>query len=122
LDEGFAQYVGYRDTGLPARTVAADALAPVRAGRVPDALPTADAFDPSRGDTGPAYAQAWVACDLIAARAGVAGLALLYRVAASGDGGEAQADAGLRAVLGEDRQAFTVQWRAALRTLAGAGG
>ncbi|HET9655822.1 MAG TPA: hypothetical protein VFP72_10745 [Kineosporiaceae bacterium] len=123
LDEGFAQYVGYRDSGLPAVTVAADAVDLVRrTGQVPDALPTADAFDPARGGSQAAYAQAWVACDLVARRAGPSGLARLYREAASADGGQAQADVALREVLGEDRQTFLGQWQAALRTLAGAGG
>jgi hypothetical protein len=121
LDEGFAAWVGYRDAGLTASAVAADALPTVRAGRLPAALPADGDFDPARGNAGPAYAQAWVACDLIAERAGPAGLVAVYRVAASAGGGRPQADAALRQVLGEDTATFTTSWQARLRTLAGAG-
>jgi hypothetical protein len=121
LDEGFAAWVGYRDAGLTGSAVAADALPAVRAGRLPPALPADGDFDPARGDAGPAYAQAWVACDLIAERAGPAGLVAAYRAAASGGGGPSRADAALRQVLGEDTATFTTRWQARLRTLAGAG-
>jgi hypothetical protein len=121
LDEGLAAWVGYRDAGLTGSAVAADALPAVRAGRLPTALPADGDFDPARGDAGPAYAQAWVACDLIVARAGVPGLVAVYRAAASAGGGPARADAALRQTLGEGTAIFTQQWQARLRTLAGAG-
>jgi len=122
LDEGFAAYLGYRGAGLTDAEIAAPALASVRAGRLPQALPDAAAFDPARGDAGPAYAQAWVACDLIARRAGLPGLVAVYRAAASGAGGQAAADAAVRAVLGDSPAAFLTRWRAGLRAIAGAGG
>lgn len=119
LDEGFATYVGYRGAGLPDAVLAAAALPEVRSGRIPTVLPAAGSFDPARGDPGVAYAQAWVACDLVVRRAGIRGLVELYRVAASDGGGEARADVALRGVLGESADAFVTRWRQRLRDLAG---
>jgi hypothetical protein len=121
LDEGLAGYVGYRGTGLRDAEIAADALPAVQAGRLPAGLPGADAFDPARGDPDPAYAQAWVACDLVVRRAGIPGLVAVYRAAASAGGGEGRADAALLQVLGESADTFVVQWRQRLQMLAGAG-
>ena len=128
LDEGFADYVGYRSSGLPAAQIAGDALTDVRQGQVPGALPSAAQFDPSHGDTSPAYAQAWTACELVARHGGSQALVALYRHAATAptqgraqDSDDLRAAAGLRAVLGVSQPTFVGQWRAFLRTLAGGG-
>jgi hypothetical protein len=122
LDEGFAGYVGYQGSGLADVEIAADALAEVRAGRMPTELPGDDRFDPAHGDPSPAYAQAWTACDLVVRRVGISGLVAVYRLASSADGGGPGIDAALGQVLGENVGTFVGQWQERLRLLAGAGG
>ncbi|HEY9522111.1 MAG TPA: hypothetical protein VIR33_02635, partial [Thermopolyspora sp.] len=78
LVEGFADYVAYRDSGIPVRTAAAELAADVRAGRLPAALPTRrDFHDDERRVR--AYEEAWLACRYIAARFGEEALVRLYR-------------------------------------------
>jgi hypothetical protein len=103
---------------LPTRLVVGDALDGVRAGRVPRALPDATAFDPAAGDPAPAYAQAWVACELLAGAdtaAGTERLVDVYRTAAGiGPGTSGDAAAALRAAFaraGTDEASFTAAWR-----------
>jgi hypothetical protein len=86
LQEGFADYVAYRDTGLSRGVIAADALRLVRAGRAPWHLPSAQDFDPSRSRIAPAYAEAWLAMDLIARTGGPREVVAFYRAAAGIDG------------------------------------
>ena len=91
-------------TSAPASpsTVAARAAGrrPQRA-RCPTALP-ADADFQTRGTAAQAYEQAWLACRLIAARVGPAGLVRFYRAGRRAAGGRRPAvAAALRAVLHE---------------------
>ncbi|MGP4093161.1 hypothetical protein [Nonomuraea sp. KM90] len=112
LYEGFADYVGYRDAGLPVATAAAELAAEVRAGRLPNALPgpaafAADGRDPDR--LARAYQEAWLACRFLADRFGEGTLVRLYR--------EAQA-AGLDralASLGLSVATLTARWREYVR-------
>lgn len=122
LDEGFASYVGYLGQGVPDTEIAADTLPAVRAGRLPAALPAPGDFDPSASTSGAAYAQAWVACDLIAARAGRSGLVAVYRASASGGGGEAAAETALWRVIRQPVDSFIADWQTRLRQIAEAGG
>jgi hypothetical protein len=85
-------------------------------------LPAPGDFDPAAGSSGAAYAQAWVACDLIAARAGRSGLVAVYRGSASGGGGQAAAEAALWQVLRQPLRRFVADWQARLRRIAGVGG
>lgn len=115
LIEGLAEYVGNLGAGLPVSRTATELAAEVRAGRLPAALP-ADA-DFTGGDRLPqAYEQAWLACRLIADRAGQAGLVRFYRVVAEASRTDpATAVAiGLRQVLRTDLTAFTAAWRSYL--------
>ncbi len=115
LIEGLADYVGNLDSHRPATAIAAELAADVRAGRVPAALPAAADF--AGGSRLPqAYEQSWLACRLIAARAGQPGLVRFYRVVAAAartDPATAVA-AGLRQVLHTDLAAFTAAWRSYL--------
>jgi hypothetical protein len=114
LVEGFADYVGNLHSGQSVTTTAAELTADVRHGRVPDALPATDAFS-TEGQSAQAYEGAWLACRLIAHRAGVPGLVRFYRVVgASPLGSDAAVAAGLRRVLHETTAQFTGQWRAYL--------
>ncbi|MFB4274811.1 hypothetical protein ACBJ59_05895 [Nonomuraea sp. MTCD27] len=112
LYEGFADYVGYRDAGLPVATAAAELAAEVRAGRLPNALPAPAAFaaDGRAPDRlARAYQEAWLACRFLADRFGEGTLVRLYR--------EAQA-AGLDralASLGLSVATLTARWREYVR-------
>jgi hypothetical protein len=85
----------------------------VAAGHLPAALPAPAAFAGTGTGVAAAYQQAWLACRLIAARAGPAGLVRFY-VAVGADPSGAVAPA-LRAVLHESVDRFTAQWRDDLR-------
>lgn len=103
LREGFADYVAYRDAGLPVRTAAAELAAEVRAGRLPSALPGPDAFAPGAVRLAQTYQEAWLACRFIAARYGEESLVRLY--------GDVR---GVKA-LGVTEEDLTARWRDYLR-------
>ncbi|SEG84797.1 hypothetical protein SAMN05444920_105416 [Nonomuraea solani] len=112
LYEGFADYVGYRDAGLPVRTAAAELAAEVRAGRLPSALPgpaafAADGRDPAR--LARAYQEAWLACRFLADRFGEGTLVRLYRDARAAGVDQALAAQGLSV------DSLTARWRAYVR-------
>lgn len=127
LSEGLADYVGFSGLGLDPRVVAADLLAKVRAGTGPIGLPTDDAFDPARSVIAPVYNAAWLAVSRISSTSGQDRLVAFYRAVA----GTGPADAGpvtdpavnarkaFPAVLGVTQDAFTTDWLAELRRLAG---
>lgn len=119
LVEGFADYVGNLGSGQPVRTAAAELRTEVAHGRLPSALPSEAAFD-TAGQAPSAYEQAWLACRLIAQRAGPASLVRFYRLvgASSQDAGGAVAS-GLHAVLHESTAQFTAQWRSYLEAQLG---
>jgi hypothetical protein len=115
LVEGFAEYVANLDSGQPVPIAAAELRADVRRGRLPAALPTPDAFS-TGAESAQAYEGSWLACRLIAQRAGQAGLVRFYRlVGASPLGPDAALSAALRRVLHETPARFTAQWRAYLK-------
>ena len=61
------------------------------------------------------YEQAWLACRLIAQRAGQAGLVRLYRlVGASASAPDAAVSSAMHSVLQESPAQFTRRWRAYL--------
>lgn len=116
LVEGLADWVGYRDSGLPARRVGDELRAALRAGRWPGRLPVPADF---RGDSprlALAYEEAWSACRHIADRAGPAGLLRLYRAVGTAADPDAALDAQLRHLLGMGTAQFTERWRASVRT------
>lgn len=119
LVEGFAEYVANLHTGLAVRTAASELVTRVRRSGVPRALPGDDAFD-AAGTAAPAYEQAWLACRLIAADAGPAGLVRLYTlVGTSGMSTQTAVSGALRTVLHETTAQFTARWRAYLETQVG---
>jgi hypothetical protein len=125
LSEGFADYVGYQDVDLSAKTIAADVLALVRRGEGPRTLPGTSDFDPTKTTIAPAYSGSWLACRLIADRYGEKALVTLYRdvattpVGKDGPDPDAATDAAFEKVLGTSVARFTAQWRDDLRELAG---
>ena len=127
LSEGYADEVAYSASGLPPRTVAANLLALVRAGKGPTALPTTSDFDPAKGPIDPTYNAAWLAALLIRDRFGPDQLAGFYRAVAGGPTRDtavtgSPADltrAAFPAVLGVTQDDFVADWRAYLARLAG---
>jgi hypothetical protein len=111
LVEGFADYVANLHSGQSVATIAQELRTDVRAGKIPAALPSAADFETS-SSAAQAYEGSWLACRLIASRAGQDGLVHFYRLvgATSGDGAHALA-AGLRQVLHDTTAQFTTQWR-----------
>lgn len=109
LQEGLADYVGYRGSGLADTVVVADVLSEVRAGRPPAGLPPDEAFT---GDAAAAaYAGAAGAAVLIARDHGEDRLLELYRTVA-GIGRPAEPlDTALRQVLGISTHQLQRRWQ-----------
>ncbi len=116
LVEGFADYVGYSDTGLPVGVVAQDLRTEVRAGHWPGTLPADRDYRSDAPGLAVAYETGWTACRFIASRAGPAGLVRFYRLV--GTGGRTRTGAvevALRQVLRTGYAGFVAQWRGAVR-------
>jgi hypothetical protein len=111
LVEGLADWVAYRDSGLPADLVADQLHAALGTGHWPGRLPGTAEFTGASPRLTLAYEEAWSACRLIADRAGPAGLMRLYRAVGTAADPAAALDAQLRALLHAGTAAFTVQWR-----------
>lgn len=124
LSEGFADHVAYAGTGLTPEQVAGEALAAVRAGRLPAALPSATDFDAAGPQAAVAYGGAWVAVEVIADRVrGPAGLRDFYRLAGAAPvPGTIDGDANLQAALAfahlADISQLVDAWQARLVDLA----
>jgi hypothetical protein len=119
LVEGFADYVGNLHSGQSVTTIASELRADVHKGRVPTALPTQDQFA-TDGQSAQAYEGSWLACRLIARRAGQPALVRFYRlVGASSLDSAGAVGAAFRSVLHETTAQFTAQWRTYLTTLLG---
>lgn len=123
--EGLADYVGFRGTDLGPTTIAAELAARLRAGFVPAGLPDDAQFRADAPNLAAQYQEAWLACRLIAARIGAAGLVAFYREVgafdqasaradATSSGPSAAVDAALRDRLHEDTAQFTRDWLAYL--------
>ncbi|GAB6897874.1 hypothetical protein [Kineosporia succinea] len=109
LEEGYADYVAYRDTGLSAHDIAGDALA----APLPTRLPRKPDFDAAGAGASVAYGRSWAAVTLLAERSGgVAELRTLYRTAAHDGTDEALGEAEFA-----DVAAFVKAWRARITEL-----
>jgi hypothetical protein len=118
LVEGFAEYVANLGTGQSVPVAAAELHRAVAAGSVPAALPGDGGFASSGAALARAYEASWLACRLIAQRAGQAGLIRFYRRIGTALATRAQAvTAAFRAVLHETQGAFTRQWRTYVKDL-----
>jgi hypothetical protein len=116
LSEGFSDYVAYGAVDVSERVVAQDLLRLVRDGDLPSSLPADQDFDSRRGDLGPAYEGAWLACRLIAEKYGEGKLVDLYLTL--GDTTPSTVEADLRDVLGISEAELTDQWQSYLREIA----
>lgn len=123
LVEGFADHVGYAESGRSRAELAAPLLTKVDNGTGPKRLPTQGDFDPSQGEIGPTYLAAWLAVDLIARRHGEAQLQKFYEASTVMDSpaaADTATDQAFANVLGTSRATFTRQWLAELNRLAAA--
>lgn len=112
--EGFANYVGYRDSGISMDVGAADVAELERDGTVPTDLPANGDFAASGDKINLAYDEAWTLTSFIADTFGQHALVTLYlRVA----GGDPKADLGqqLHDVLGVDKAGLVAGWQDYLR-------
>jgi len=117
LEEGFAEYVGYRGSGLALTDELLELVSAQRRGTAPTHLPTQEEFDGEQVDL--AYEGADLACRLVAEAYGQKALVRLYRLTRSGAGSaDANLDAALRRVTGSGTAAFESAWRARIRALA----
>lgn len=117
LLEGFADYVGYRGSGLGPREAAPDLVRVMRTRGVPDQLPTPADFRGESGNLDLAYQLSWSASLHVVDRVGEDGLVKLYRQLAGNPTQDQTAiDTALRDVLGMDQPAFVESWRDSLRT------
>lgn len=112
LLEGFADYIGYRTSGLDPREAAPDLVRALRAGALPDQLPADDDFASGDDELDLAYQLAWSAASYVVDLAGEGGLVRLYRlVAGSPNQSQSTMDTALREVLGLDLNGFVASWR-----------
>jgi len=116
LSEGFADYVAYDASTVPAGVVAADLLEQVRAGDAPRELPDDAAFDAGEGDIAAAYEGAWLACRMIAQRWGEPALVRFYTEMAdsAGPGWPEEVESS----LGVSERKLVRQWRSYVAQLA----
>ncbi|MFC5287671.1 hypothetical protein ACFPM7_11475 [Actinokineospora guangxiensis] len=120
LLEGFADYVGYRESGLTLAQGAPDLAMLVAASGAPPALPEDRSFRGEGKELDLAYQQAWSIARFIAERYGESELVALYRsLAGAGPVSAAQTDELLRAAIGLDRPALLAQWRDYLDSVLG---
>jgi len=117
LAEGFADYVAFRTYPVPTSMVAKDLFREVRAGKVPRALPDANAFATSSQRLAAAYESAWLACRLISTRYGEHELVRFYRAVHNSTSATGPEDA-FHDVLGTSQQRFVADWQRYLKRLA----
>lgn len=110
VSEGFADYTGWRRSGVATDTIAEELRAEVRKGEVPKDLPGEADFHGRQVDE--AYEAAWLAARYIAFRYGEDALIRVYRGMAAQSGTSlADQDHVLRKVLGVSRSAFVHGWQ-----------
>lgn len=116
LVEGLADYVGYLGIPVPLTTSARDLQTAVRAGKVPDALPSDTQFGGGNVELAAVYESAWLAFRLIVDTYGRDAALRFYRAvgASRGLGATGAVDGAFSFVLGTSTQAFTQAWRSYL--------
>ena len=116
LIEGLADYVANLGSGQAVTVAAGELRAELTSGKIPAALPANDEFTPGGTRLPQVYEEAWLACRLIAARAGQDALVRLYRHVATSAGSPRDAlDAALRRTVGLSTAQFTARWRQYVR-------
>jgi hypothetical protein len=116
LLEGFADYVGYRDSGVTLAEGAPDLAKKVRQDGPPAALPEDRAFRSRGSELDLAYQQSWTLSRYIADRWGEQTLIAVYRrLAGAGPVSASETDEMLSEVLGVDRGGLVAGWQSYLR-------
>ncbi|MBB5068158.1 hypothetical protein BJ969_001246 [Saccharopolyspora gloriosae] len=113
LLEGFADYVGYRDSGLPPERIAPDLARQVRSGAAPDGPPGDRDFHTSGAGLDAAYQQSWSLVEHLVRRVGEPKTVELYRRIAS-VGAPSEVDPALRELAGLSAAELVESWRAEL--------
>lgn len=113
LMEGFADYVGYRNSGLPPERVAPDLRAQVSTGELPAGPPGESDFHQAGRRLDLAYQESWSLVDHLVRRIGEPRMVALYRRIA-GAGSAAAVDPALREIAGTDRASLLRDWRGEL--------
>ncbi|MFG3289956.1 hypothetical protein ACGF3G_14290 [Streptomyces sp. NPDC048179] len=116
LSEGYADWIGYLDTGRTPTEAAPELTRAVQSGEIPEDLPADKDFgftdDPTK--LAEAYEGGWLACRMIAAHWGEERLGAFYRAVGAHQGREGAVEDALRKELGTTLPAFTERWRAYL--------
>jgi hypothetical protein len=106
LSEGFADYVGFRTSGVPVSLAGAELASTVRSGHLAHHLPGDAAFSGGNRGLPQAYESGWMACRYIVERYGEHKLVRFYRlVNHSGVAGA------LHRLFGLSKHRFTAGWR-----------
>ncbi|MBZ6089294.1 hypothetical protein KVH02_13285 [Streptomyces olivaceus] len=118
LSEGYADWVGYRDTARGPAQSAPELTRAVLDGGVPGRLPTDDdfGFTADADELARAYESGWLACRMIAAQWGEDRLNAFYRAVGAHDERAGAVEEAMDEVLGTTPEEFTRQWQDYLRT------
>lgn len=117
LSEGYADWVGYRETGRTPAQAAPELAAALAGGDLPAGLPGDGDFGFS-GDAARlarAYEGGWLACRMIAERWGEVRLDAFYRAVGAHRERPGAVEGALKSVLGTTTARFTADWQAYLR-------
>jgi hypothetical protein len=117
LSEGYADWVGYRDTGRTPAQAAPELAETVAEGRVPAHLPTDEdfGFTAEAEQLARAYEGGWLACRMIAEQWGEDRLDAFYRAVGAHDDRADAVENALHEVLGTTEEDLTTRWREYLR-------
>ncbi|MEV7325594.1 hypothetical protein [Streptomyces sp. NPDC093970] len=113
LSEGYADWIGYLDTGRTPAEAAPELARAVADGSPPENLPVDRDFgftdDPTK--LAEAYEGGWLACRMIAAHWGEERLGAFYRAVGAHHGRSGAVEDALREELGTTLSDFTARWR-----------
>ncbi|MER7182487.1 hypothetical protein ABT404_23875 [Streptomyces hyaluromycini] len=113
LSEGYADWIGYLDTGRTPTEAAPELARAVEAGDVPEDLPADQDFgftdDPTK--LAQAYEGGWLACRMIAGHWGQEKLGAFYRAVGAHKERAGAVEDALKTELGTTLPDFTARWR-----------